>query len=222
MPRKINFDTDKVVIYARVSTSEQGDSKLGLEAQIKECQRYADIAEKEVVGIFQEVISGKAKLNERTEFGYALLTAQKHGATLVVAKLDRLTRVLDDFSGYLSRRIFGDATPPLVIAERPTATEFELNLYATLAQEERRLISRRTKAALAVKKSQGIELGKAGRESAHTKARQSTEEAIARAKELLASNMGFTDIAAKLNAEGFTTSRGSAWTKQSLYKRMSA
>ena len=221
MAKRINFATNNIVVYARVSTNEQGDSKLGLESQIELCQRYASICDKEIVEIFQEVISGKVPLNERPEFQYALLTAQKHGATLVVAKLDRLTRVLDDFSGYLNRRIFGDFTPPLVIAERPTASEFELNLYASLAQEERRMISERTKAALAVKKSQGAELGKVGRSVAIANARSSTENAIARAKELLAQNYGYQRIAETLNTEGFFTSRGSAWSKQSVYKRLS-
>lgn len=74
--------------------------------------------------------------------------------------------------------------PKLIIAENPNASEFEINLRPSLAQEERRLISERIKAALAVKKSQGAELGKAGRAAHSDKAQQVTEAAISRARQL--------------------------------------
>lgn len=220
MAKNINFYTNKIVIYLRVSTNEQGDSKLGLEAQLELCRRYATVSDKEIIEVFTEIVSGTIPLNERTEFQYALLTAQKHGASLVVAKLDRLARDVYEVSGYINRRTFGASTPPLIVAERPTASEFELNLYASLGQEERRLISERTKAALAVKKAQGAELGKAGRTVSTNNARKATDAAMTRAWELFQQGISYQKITDILNAEGFKTSRGSEWSKQSVYKRM--
>jgi len=104
--------------------------------------------------------------------------------------------------------------------DRPNASEFELNIIASLAQEERRLISERTKAALAIRKEQGAVLGQVGRQVAATKAKEATEAAINRATQLKEEGTSLAKIADILNAEGFTTSRGSSWTKQALLARL--
>ena len=139
MPRKkskFTHNPNTIVIYTRVSTDEQGKSGLGLNAQLKLCRQYAKNYGKEIIAEFREVVSGKTDLLEREQFTQAVMVAQSNGASLVVAKLDRLSRVLDDVSGYISKRIFGLLTPPLTVAENPNASELEINLRAVVAQEE--------------------------------------------------------------------------------------
>lgn len=214
-------NTKAVVIYIRVSTDEQGKSGLGLEAQLVACQKLAEYEGLEVVGIFQDVISGKSDPMTREGFKLAIETAIQRGARLLVAKLDRLSRDVFYISSFTNGFMVKNC-PKLIIAENPNASEFEINLRASLAQEERRLISERTKAALAVKKSQGAELGKAGRAAHSDKAQQITEAAISRAKQLRGSGLSLEKVAQTLNSEGFATSRGSQWSKQALNKRLLA
>lgn len=206
----------KAVIYSRVSTDEQGKSELGLEAQIAACQRLAESNGLEVVGSFSEVISGKVAPQERFEFSKAMKAARAENASILIAKLDRLSREVYHVSAYLYDR----KSPRLIVADRPNASEFEINIIASLAQEERRLISERTKAALAVRREQGMKLGSVGRAVAAGKAQVATQDAISRAMELRAIGASFQAIADTLNAEGFTTSRGSQWSKQAIAKRL--
>lgn len=214
-------NTKAVVIYTRVSTDEQGKSGLGLDAQLAACQKLADYEGLEVVGTFQDVVSGKTNPMERDGFKAAIDTAIQHGARLLIAKLDRLSRDVFYVSSFTNGFMVKNC-PKLIIAENPNASEFEINLRASLAQEERRLISERTKAALAVKKAQGAALGKAGRQAHSDKAQQATESAIARARELRESGMSLDKVCSILNGEGYTTSRGSQWSKQALNKRLVA
>ena len=218
--RKVSKNTNAVAIYLRVSTEEQGKSGLGIEAQLELCKSVCEGYGYEIIGVYSELgVSGKIQPLARPQFQLAVDAAKKVGAKIMVAKLDRLSRNLHQATGFLDG-IYD--CPEILIAENPGASMLELRLKALIAQEERDMISNRTKAALAVRKSQGAELGKAGRASATTKARATTEEAIARAKQLLAQNYGYQKIAEVLNDEGYQTSRGSSWTKQSLYKRLSA
>lgn len=220
---KLSKNGNAIVIYLRVSTEEQGKSGLGLNGQINLCRRVASELNLEVAGVFEDVISGKTNPMEREGFTQAIKKAQTLGCRLMVAKLDRLSRDVYYISSFVNGFMVKN-TPRLLIADNPNATEFEINIRASISQEERRLISERTRAALAVKKAQGAELGKAGRAAALANATRTkaTETAILRAQELLAQNYGYQKIAEILNNEGFTTSRGSSWTKQSLYKRLSA
>ncbi len=210
-----------VVIYIRVSTDEQGKSGLGLDAQLAACQRLAEHEGLEIVGTFQDIVSGKSDPMEREGFKNAIATAIRLGARLLVAKLDRLSRDVFYVSSFTNGFMVKNC-PKLIIAENPNASEFEINLRASLAQEERRLISDRTKAALAVKKAQGAELGKAGRQAHSAKAQDATKDAIARAFELRDAGYSLDKICETLNSEGFTTSRGSAWKKSALHSRFAA
>lgn len=108
----------------------------------------------------------------------------------------------------------------MIVADRANASEFELNIIASLAQEERRLISERTKAALAIRREQGAYLGQSGWKVAADKAREVTVDAIARAKQLQGQGLSLAKIADTLNTEGFTTSRGSSWIKQAIAGRL--
>jgi DNA invertase Pin-like site-specific DNA recombinase len=211
--------SNKVVIYLRVSTDEQGKSGLGIDAQLELCKSVCEQFKYEIVEIFTEIgVSGKIQPLERPEFKKAIALSRKINSRIMVAKLDRLSRNLHQATGFLDG-VYD--CPDILIAENPTSSMLELRLKALIAQEERDMISARTKAALAARKERGaIPNGTVAREIATIKAQSATEQAMTRAKELLNQGYEYTKIAEMLNTEGFTTSRGSAWSKQSLYKRL--
>jgi DNA invertase Pin-like site-specific DNA recombinase len=220
MARSKVVKNDKaVVVYCRVSTDEQNKSHLGLDAQLEMCNRLVKYEGWQVFGIYEESISGKIDPMERPVFKTAIDTAIKSGAKLLVAKLDRFSRDVYHISSFLNGYMVKNC-PRLIVAETPNASEFELNLRAALAQEERRLISERTKAALAVKRSQGAELGKVGRASATTNKRGKTQDAFNFMLELHNQGYSYQTIADKLNQQGYTTSRGGQWDKSIVYRRI--
>ncbi|MFM6006313.1 MAG: recombinase family protein, partial [Sphaerospermopsis kisseleviana] len=137
---KVVKNEKAVVIYCRVSTEEQGKSHLGLDAQLEACKRLAGYEGLNVVDIDEESISGKVDPMERPVFKTAIDTAINSGAKLLVAKLDRFSRDVYHISSFLNGYMVKNC-PRLIVAETPNASEFELNLRAALAQEERRLIS---------------------------------------------------------------------------------
>ena len=143
----------KYVAYYRVSTAKQGKSGLGLEAQ-KETVRAFVEKEGELIGEYVEVQSGRK--DNRVELWKAIRLAKNEGARIVIARLDRFSRKVSFISGIMDQGV------SLVVAEMPHASEFQLHIFAALAQEERRLISERTKAALAQAKKRGVTLGKNG------------------------------------------------------------
>jgi DNA invertase Pin-like site-specific DNA recombinase len=148
----VTYNT-RYVTYRRVSTDEQGRSGLGLEAQQRDLDLYlASQPDAEVLADFVEVASG-AK-GDRPALVEALAVCRKQKATLLVAKLDRLSRNVAFVAALLE-----DKTVELVVASLPQASRFELHLYAALAEQERTFISQRTKAALAAAKARGVKLG---------------------------------------------------------------
>lgn len=148
----------KVVAYTRVSTHEQGRSGLGLDAQRAAIERFcASEGDLDVIEWFAEVQSGKRMsdvLTERPVLAAAMARAAAEKATIVVSKLDRLSRDVHFISGLMVHGV------PFIVAELGRETEpFLLHLFAALAEKERALISQRTKAALAAKKARGEKLG---------------------------------------------------------------
>jgi DNA invertase Pin-like site-specific DNA recombinase len=219
--QSIQWDVTKVVIYRRVSTDEQGDSGLGLEAQLAQCQKVCAELGVEIVGDYCDVMSGKIDPRERPALVDAIAQCQGEGARLMVAKLDRFSREVFHVTGYCDKYFYGDRTPDLITAESPRASMLEIRIKAVVAQEEREAISKRTKAALQARKERGEKPnGSAGRESALMKKRAATEGAIARAMELRSEGIGYATIAALLNAEGFTTSRGGQWYAPGIQSRL--
>lgn len=216
---KTDKNTNSVVIYLRVSTEEQGKSGLGIEAQMDLCKSVCDRFGYEVVGVYSETgVSGKVPPLARPEFQKAVEIAKKSKGRIMVAKLDRLSRNLHQATGFLDG-VYD--CPEILIAENPTASMLELRLKALIAQEERDMIASRTKAALQARKARGeVANGTTGRAVAAAKAQASTEGAIARAKQLLGEGNSYQRVAEILNSEGFKTSRGSDWSKQSLHKRL--
>ena len=139
----------KYIAYYRVSTIKQGDSGLGLEAQRNDVTRYTN---GNLLHEFTDVASGKK--NTRPELEKALAMAKSENAVLIFAKLDRLSR---DVEFIFSIR---NAGVEIVCCDMPDLNTLTIGIFATMAQYERELISERTKKALAVKKAQGVKLGK--------------------------------------------------------------
>jgi DNA invertase Pin-like site-specific DNA recombinase len=133
----------RLVAYERDSTARQGASGLGLEAQRK------------VLARFTEVESGRK--SDRPEQGKALYLAKVAGATLVIAKLDRLSRNAAFLLG------LRDSGVQLVAVDMPEANDLTVGMMALVAQEEREAISRWTKEASAVAKARGVKLGNPNR-----------------------------------------------------------
>ena len=144
------------IAYTRVSTTRQGKSGLGLEAQQAALVRFADAEGFDLVQTFQEVETGKGAdaLERRPQLAAALKAAKKHKAPVIVAKLDRLSRDVHFISGLMSHK-----TPFIVTELGSNVDPFMLHIHAAVAEQERRRISERTKDALAAKKAQGVKLG---------------------------------------------------------------
>ncbi|WP_126172602.1 recombinase family protein [Altericroceibacterium xinjiangense] len=143
---------DRAVAYYRVSTKRQGQSGLGLDAQrraVEECcrQRGLDL----IAPPFEEIESGKR--DDRPELAKAIERCKLTGATLVVAKLDRLSRNVAFLATMQDSRV------KFIAADMPDANELTVHILAAVAQAERKAISKRTKEALAAAKARGQKLG---------------------------------------------------------------
>lgn len=209
------MQTGKFVAYLRVSTSRQGQSGLGLEAQREAVARYLQGGARTLAGEFVEVESGKGSnaLARRPQLGLALEACRKHRATLVIAKLDRLARNVHFISGLLESGV------EFVAADMPEANKVMLHMHAVMAEWERDQISARTKAALAAAKARGVRLGVVGRENLNrnAQARKAVTDAFAeRLRGLFdgfrAAGMTQRRMVQELNLLGVPTSTGGNWT----------
>ena len=215
----------KFVAYYRVSTTGQGVSGLGLEAQREAVERYLNGGSWSLIEAFTEVETGKGAnaLDRRPELKAALAYARKHKATLVIAKLDRLARNVHFVSGLLETGV------DFVAADRPDADRFTLHLEAALAEREARVISERTKAALAAAKRRGVVLGANGRTLAVRNRAEAAERVAPMAGRLTAlrgEGLSLRRIASTLNAEGVSPpgASGGVWhpaTVQRALERVS-
>lgn len=200
----------RYVAYFRVSTEKQGKSGLGLAAQRTLIERFLSAGD-EVIAEFVEVQSGKN--DERVELWKAIAHAKKQDAKILIAKLDRFSRKVSFIAGIMEQGI------GLVVAEMPHATDFQLHIFAALAQEERRLISERTRNALAEAKKRGVELGKNGK----VLAVQRRQEADERAEGLrpvvmpmVEAGLSYSEIARRLNEQGIQTVNGRRFRAQQV------
>lgn len=198
------------VAYFRVSTAGQGRSGLGLAAQQTKVAAFLDPSD-EVVGEFVEVESGRS--DTRNELWRAIALAKRHSAKLLIAKLDRFSRKVSFIAGIMEQGV------GLVVAEMPNATDFQLHIFAALAQEERRLISERTRNALAEAKRRGVVLGKNGRvlgAANRERAREEAEQLAPIVRPLLAERRSLSAIARHLNDIGLSTARGSKFYPETI------
>lgn len=206
----------KFVVYLRVSTKRQGASGLGLEAQEAAVAAFFDGTDRERIATYKEIESGTRKGNARPELAAALAHAKRAGAELVIAKWDRLGRNVAFVSNLMESGI------DFVALDLPSANRFTLHIMAAVAEEEARVISERTKAALAAAKARGKKLGNPQNLTAEAQAKSA---AVNRAKALdaygriahLIANLrvqghGYSFIARHLNELGERTRTGAAFT----------
>lgn len=200
----------KFVAYYRVSTARQGHSGLGLEAQQEAVTRYLNGGSWDLIEAFTEVETGKGAnaLALRPQLRAALDYARKHKATLIIAKLDRLARNVHFVSGLMETGV------EFVAADRPDADRFTLHLEAALAEREARVISERTKAALAAAKRRGVALGSNGKVLAARNRAEAVQRVAPMAGRLTAlrgEGLSLRLIADTLNAEGVASPGGARW-----------
>src|ERR1044072_5765720 len=147
---------ERAVAYYRVSTKQQQRSGLGIEAQRAMVTRFAEAEGLTVIGEFVEAETGKGAdaLDRRPQLAAALAAAKAAKCSVLVSKLDRLSRDVAFVAGLMAQGA------PFIVAEIGRgANPFMLHLYAALAEKERRLISERTKSAFAIRKLSGTKLG---------------------------------------------------------------
>lgn len=207
----------KFVAYYRVSTARQGRSGLGLDAQRQAVAAFLNGGAWSLVAEFTEVESGKD--NARPQLAAALAACRLHGARLVIAKLDRLSR---NAAFLLTLR---DGGVRFVAADMPDANEMTIGILAVVAQHEREQISARTKAALAVAKARGRKLGNPANlrnqalgsvrgnaaRSGKAKARVvDLAPVVTRLREAGATSL--RELAEGLNREGIPAARGGGWS----------
>ncbi len=197
------------VAYYRVSTRRQGRSGLGLDAQRDVVSAFVTESDR-IVGEFTEVVSGNAE--RRDELRRAIWLARSTDARLLIAKLDRFSRRVSFIASIMESGI------KLTVAEMPHATDFQLHIFAALAQEERRLISERTRLALQAAKRRGTLLGRNGaalaaanREAANEYAKKFTTWLPPGWKE-----MSISALARHLNSNGHHARNGGRFHPQSI------
>ena len=214
----------KVVVgYQRVSTEGQGASGLGLEAQEQAIRNYAASKGANLLWMYTEVESGRS--NARPELAKALAHAKRSKATLVVAKLDRLSRNVAFLSALLESKV------DFVACDNEHATKLTIHILAAMAEHEAEQISKRTKDAHAAYKARGGLLGgqlpqcrnltKAARargahragEVVREAARQVYADLLPEMRTWRDMKLSLREIAAKLNAAGHTTRRGKPWNQ---------
>ena len=203
----------KYIAYLRQSTKKQEISGLGIEAQKEIIKNY--LRDKSLTAEFVETESGKK--TDRPVLQEALKKCRKIGATLIVAKLDRLSRNV----AFTSRLLESDVE--IVFCDFPEANRLVLHIIASIAEYEASLISTRTKQSLRAKKARGVKLGKpenlidnlcsAIKKSNDTNRLKALENpnnrrAVALLRTLADKGMSLTKMAETLNAEGFVAPRG--------------
>ncbi len=211
---KTTENKGKFVAYYRVSTTRQGDSGLGLEAQQKAVTDYLNGGKWDLVGEYIEVKSGK--LESRPELKSALAQAKAEGATVIVAKMDRLGRRASHLLSTIDK-----SGVRFVFVEMPHASKLEIGIRAVVAEEEGRAISARTKDALQAAKRRAAEkglpnpLGKNGKKLAaanKAEANRFAEEMRPTITEIR--QAGITTvrgICEELNRQGVAAARGGLW-----------
>lgn len=203
----------KYIGYVRVSTADQGKNGHGLDAQKAAIASFVDREGGELVKTFQDIQSGSN--DQREVFWQAVEAAAKHKATLVVSKLDRLSRSGIRFMVDLDRRGVS-----YVAADNPGMTKLVVHILAAVAEDERQRIRTRTREGLAAAKAKGIKLGnprwqdsiEAAREARQANVAKQLKLVLPTIKGLQASGVStLTGLAAALNERGIQTPQGRRW-----------
>lgn len=209
----------RFVAYYRVSTARQGRSGLGLESQQEAVRSYLNGGSWNLVAEITEIESGKR--NDRPKLAEALKLCRLHGATLIIAKLDRLARNVAFVSALMESGV------EFTAVDFPQANRLTVHILAAVAEHEAKAISDRTKAALQAAKARGTKLGRnKGEGNVMTDAYRAKATVAVQAKanaraELLSDVLAhikaegatsLREIAAALNERGIQTSRGGSWS----------
>lgn len=215
------MEEPKFIEYLRVSTRGQGASGLGLDAQKEIIRNY--LKGVEPIASFVEVESGRH--NDRPKLQEALKMCRKEKATLIVAKLDRLSRNV----AFTSRLLESDVE--IKFCDFPEANRLVLHIISSIAEYEANLIRTRTRQALEAKKARGEPLGKPenfinnqdkavanSRKTIKAKAdsNPNNKRAIAMLRVLANNTSNLSEMARVLNREGFSTSKGGQFTAQQV------
>jgi DNA invertase Pin-like site-specific DNA recombinase len=209
--------TGRFVAYYRVSTTRQGKSGLGLEAQRAAVREHLNGGRWRLVAEFTEIESGKR--SDRPKLVEALKACRLQGAKLVIAKLDRLARNVAFISNLMESNVeFG-------AVDFPQANRLTIHIMAAIAEHEAKMISHRTRSALAAAKARGKRLGgfrgRAGTAADCAKARQArSASATARASDIApviediraTGAKSLRAIAKELNGRGISAPRGGEWS----------
>ena len=196
----------KYVAYIRTSTKRQN---LGLDAQKEIISQFIAINGGEIVAEYSEQESGKKA--DRNALRQASEHAKKIGGAVIVAKVDRLTSDASFGMAYVK-------TNNIVFCDHPKMSTLEQCIFFGMAQQEREFISQRTKAALAVKKAQGVKLGgvyqpenlKRAQQAKHEQSKTTAQRQAFSAIELMDGTL--RQKADRLNELGYTTPKGGQWT----------
>ncbi len=213
----------KFIAYYRVSTERQGKSGLGLESQQKIVNDYLNGGKSELVKEFTEIESGKRDDN-RPELRKAMAACRVFGATLVISKLDRLARN----ARFLLE--LQESGLDFVACDMPSANQFTVKIMAVFAEEERQMISTRTKAALQAAKVRGTKLGTdnltlegriKGVKNSRAARRQNTDkysqDIMSTIDEIKSEGaISLRSIAKQLNQRGIKTRRDGNWQANSV------
>jgi DNA invertase Pin-like site-specific DNA recombinase len=208
----------KFIAYYRVSTDRQGRSGLGLEAQREAVRSYLDGGSWQLVEEVVEVESGKR--NDRPKLGEALKLCRLHGATLIIAKLDRLARNVAFVSNLMESGV------DFVAVDFPQANRLTVHILAAVAEHEAAMISQRTRAALAAAKARGRKLGGDRGNIAAVSGLGNQVSAIVRRqradkragdlvpviRSIQAGGASLRQVAAELTRRGITSARGGRWS----------
>jgi DNA invertase Pin-like site-specific DNA recombinase len=206
--------TPTAVAYYRVSTQKQGQSGLGLEAQKHAVEAYARSKGLSITESYIELETGTGK-RQRPEIHRAIKAAKAGGSVLLIGKLDRLARSVAFVSGLMESGV------NFVAVDMPDANRLTVHIMAALAEHEARMISQRTKEALAQAKARGTRLGSPanltikarlkGAKANEAKALQADRQVAGYAKALRDGGWSYPKIAQRLNSEGHSTRRGGQW-----------
>jgi len=223
----------RFVAYYRVSTAQQGASGLGLEAQRRTVRDFIHGGSSELVAEFEEIESGKR--SDRPQLDAAIERCKLTGATLLIAKLDRLSRNVHFLTGLMERGV------DFTACDMPTANRLTVHIMAAVAQQEREAISARTKSALGsikarldhggehVSRRSGKSISRLGNPTGLSVSRPDlgTAAVIKRAdqfaatvsplvKALRVDGLSFAAIAARLDEQRIKPPRGATWSPMAV------
>lgn len=198
------------VVYYRVSTERQGRSGLGLQSQKTMIENFLQ-PDDQIIGEFSEIQSGRK--DNRIELWKCINLVKKTKSKLLIPRLDRFSRKVSFISGILDTGI------DLVVSDNPNVSKFHLHLLSCFAEEERRLISERTRLSLQEAKKRGTVLGKngsvLGREN--HKSKMEFIETIKPQFELIRNRCStLLEMSKQLNEQRVPTMKGGSWYPQTV------